>query len=303
MYLKCINNLFYVGTIDNRNSLPCQISNIILLTFTIIVVSLMVGKFLTAISLGNSVVPENVRKYCVIQIPVFTEGHESIENTISSITALDYDFQYILMVVVVDGIVIGSGNELPSHKILMSILGIKEDNADPFYYESLGSNGLNTNRGKVYSGHLKSKNRTIKYLLIVKCGNQNELYRPGNRGKRDSQTLLLQFLSRSYFDAAMNPLELEIYSHLDKLGASPNQFEYLLMIDSDTTVMPNSLKHLVSKMVLDSKIVGLCGETLIANSKSSWVSMIQVYEYFISHHLSKSFESLFGSVTCLPGFY
>lgn len=29
--------------------------------------------------------------------------------------------------------------------------------------------------------------------------------------------------------------------------------------------------------------------------------MIQVYEYFISHHLSKTFESLFNSVTCLPG--
>ena len=27
----------------------------------------------------------------------------------------------------------------------------------------------------------------------------------------------------------------------------------------------------------------------------------QVYEYYISHHLSKAFESLFGSVTCLPG--
>jgi len=26
-----------------------------------------------------------------------------------------------------------------------------------------------------------------------------------------------------------------------------------------------------------------------------------VYEYFISHHLAKAFESLFGSVTCLPG--
>jgi chitin synthase len=29
--------------------------------------------------------------------------------------------------------------------------------------------------------------------------------------------------------------------------------------------------------------------------------MIQVYEYYISHHLAKSFESLFASVTCLPG--
>ncbi|KAJ2483620.1 Chitin synthase, class 6, partial [Coemansia sp. RSA 2052] len=33
----------------------------------------------------------------------------------------------------------------------------------------------------------------------------------------------------------------------------------------------------------------------------SWITMMQVYEYFISHHLTKAFESLFGSVTCLPG--
>ena len=30
-------------------------------------------------------------------------------------------------------------------------------------------------------------------------------------------------------------------------------------------------------------------------------NLAQVYEYYISHHLSKAFESLFGSVTCLPG--
>ena len=37
------------------------------------------------------------------------------------------------------------------------------------------------------------------------------------------------------------------------------------------------------------------------NEEDSWWTMIQVYEYYISHHLSKAFESLFGSVTCLPG--
>lgn len=31
------------------------------------------------------------------------------------------------------------------------------------------------------------------------------------------------------------------------------------------------------------------------------VLFCQVYEYYISHHLSKAFESLFGSVSCLPG--
>lgn len=51
----------------------------------------------------------------------------------------------------------------------------------------------------------------------------------------------------------------------------------------------------------DSSIIGICGETKLDNEEGSWWTMIQVYEYYISHHLSKAFESLFGSVTCLPG--
>jgi chitin synthase len=51
----------------------------------------------------------------------------------------------------------------------------------------------------------------------------------------------------------------------------------------------------------DKLIMGVCGETRIANKRQSWVTAIQVYEYFISHHQSKAFESVFGGVTCLPG--
>ena len=54
-------------------------------------------------------------------------------------------------------------------------------------------------------------------------------------------------------------------------------------------------------MMHDKKILGVCGETSISNSKQSIITMMQVYEYYISHHLAKAFESLFGSVTCLPG--
>ena len=56
-----------------------------------------------------------------------------------------------------------------------------------------------------------------------------------------------------------------------------------------------------SSMIHDKKLLGVCGETSIANAKQSIITMMQVYEYFISHHLAKAFESLFGSVTCLPG--
>jgi chitin synthase len=72
-------------------------------------------------------------------------------------------------------------------------------------------------------------------------------------------------------------------------------------VDADTKVYPSSMRLLVNCMVNDNLIMGLCGETKIANKRDSWVTAIQVYEYFISHHLAKGFEAIFGGVTCLPG--
>lgn len=40
---------------------------------------------------------------------------------------------------------------------------------------------------------------------------------------------------------------------------------------------------------------------MLFTSETSISPPVQVYEYFISHHMAKAFESLFGSVTCLPG--
>ena len=37
------------------------------------------------------------------------------------------------------------------------------------------------------------------------------------------------------------------------------------------------------------------------NKAQSWVTMIQVFEYYTNHHMKKAFESVFGCVTCLPG--
>lgn len=74
-----------------------------------------------------------------------------------------------------------------------------------------------------------------------------------------------------------------------------------MQVDADTKVFPDSLRYLVNTMHNDQMIMGCCGETRIANKRQSWVTAIQVFEYFISHHLAKAFESVFGGVTCLPG--
>lgn len=79
-------------------------------------------------------------------------------------------------------------------------------------------------------------------------------------------------------------MELEIYHHMQNIiGVNPSFYEYVFMVDADTEVYPDSLNRMVSCMIHDSKIIGLCGETLLENEKESWITMIQVYEYFISH--------------------
>jgi chitin synthase len=40
-------------------------------------------------------------------------------------------------------------------------------------------------------------------------------------------------------------------------------------------VEPESLSHMVAAMVNDITVMGLCGETRIANKTDSWVTMIQ----------------------------
>lgn len=101
----------------------------------------------------------------------------------------------------------------------------------------------------------------------------------------------MRFLNRVHFDAEMAPLELEIYHQIKNvIGVDPKLYEFLLTVDADTEVKPDALNRLIAVAADDSSIIGLCGETKLSNEQDSWWTMIQVYEYYISHHLSKAFE-------------
>lgn len=72
-------------------------------------------------------------------------------------------------------------------------------------------------------------------MVVVKVGKPSERSKPGNRGKRDSQVLLLHYLNRVHFDAPMSPLELEIYHQMrNVIGIDPAFYEYIFMVDADT---------------------------------------------------------------------
>jgi len=114
--------------------------------------------------------------------------------------------------------------------------------------------------------------------------------------------ILMRFLNRVHYNLPMTPLELEMHHQVRNIiGVNPTFYEYLLQVDADTVVAADSATRMVGEFINDTRLIGVCGETSLSNAKESAVTMMQVYEYYISHNLTKAFESLFGSVTCLPG--
>jgi len=303
--INCLNNMFYSGIPDFRDSVKCQINNYILLAFTCIICAVILVKFLAALQLGSKRRPAMQDKFVICQVPAYTEGEDHLRKGLDSLTALAYDNKRKLICVICDGMIVGGGNDRPTPKIVLDILGV-DPKIDPpaLPFKSVGQGAEQLNYGKVYSGLYEYEGNVVPYIVVVKVGKESEQSKskPGNRGKRDSQILLMSFLNRVHHRSPMSPLELEMFHQINNIiGVDPELYEYLLMVDADTLVKEDSLNRLVASCANDARIAGICGETSLENEERSWWTMIQVYEYYISHHLAKAFESLFGSVTCLPG--
>lgn len=302
---NCLNNMFYIGKVDFRDTPRCQVNNYILLAFTIMLCCVIGIKFLAALQLGSKRRPAQQDKFVICQVPAYTEGEDSLRKGLDSLTALAYDNKRKLICVICDGMIVGGGNDRPTPKIVLDILGV-DPKIDPpaLPFKSVGQGSEQLNYGKVYSGLYEYEGNVVPYIVVVKVGKESEQNKskPGNRGKRDSQVLLMSFLNRVHHRSPMSPLELEMFHQINNIiGVDPELYEYLFQVDADTKVKEDSLNRLVASCANDAKIAGICGETSLENEERSWWTMIQVYEYYISHNLAKAFESLFGSVTCLPG--
>lgn len=248
-------------------------------------------------------------------VTCYSEDEEGLRTTLDSIATTDYPNSHRLIVILCDGLIKGSGNDITTPEIaigMMTDFSIEPENVQAYSYVAVAQGEKRHNMAKVYSGFYKYDNSTIPVekqqrvpiVTIVKCGTPKEATsaKPGNRGKRDSQIILMSFLQKITFDERMTELEYDILLNIWKVtGLLADFYEIVLMVDADTKVYPDSLTHMIGSMVKDPQIMGLCGETKIANKRQSWVTAIQVFEYYISHHQSKAFESVFGGVTCLPG--
>ncbi|KAF9166766.1 Chitin synthase, class 3 [Actinomortierella ambigua] len=254
--------------------------------------------------------------HTLMLVTCYSEGVDGLRATCDSLANTSYPATHKLLLIIADGLIRGEGGDRTTPDICLDMMTdfiVPRDEVEAQSYIAIADGTKRHNMAKIYAGYYKyaeeseippAEQQRVPMIVIVKCGTPEEKHekKPGNRGKRDSQIILMAFLQKVMFDERMTPLEYEFFNAMwNVTKVTPDFYELVLMVDADTKVYPDSLTRLVACMAQDPTIMGLCGETKIANKKETWVSMIQVFEYYISHHLSKAFESIFGGVTCLPG--
>jgi chitin synthase len=228
-----------------------------------------------------------VQTICLVT--AYSESIEGLRTTLDSLATTDYPNSHKVILVICDGMVKGSGSKLKTNDI---VLGMMKDLVTPEHeveahsYVAIADGHKRHNMAKVYAGFYDYDNNTVELskqqrvpiVLVAKVGNPLEVNeaKPGNRGKRDSQIVLMSFLQKVMFDERMTTFDYEFFNALWRItGVSPDRYETVLCVDADTKVFPDSLTRMNACMVHDPEIMGLCGETKIANKTETWVTMIQ----------------------------
>lgn len=227
--------------------------------------------------------------HSICLVTAYSESLEGLRTTIDSLATTDYPNSHKVIMVIADGMVKGQGNSLTTPEIVLSMmkeLVIPIDEVEAHSYVSIADGHKRHNMAKVYAGFYdyddntveSSKQQRVPIVLVAKTGNPLEANdpKPGNRGKRDSQMVLMAFLQKVMFDERMTTFEYEFFNSIWRCtGISPDRYEVVLCVDADTKVFPDSLTRMTACMVHDEEIMGLCGETKIANKSETWVTMIQ----------------------------
>lgn len=324
-----LQRAFFAGVLDRRADLVCDGLNVVVLVFTVVILVVVVVKLLLAIcggailtggsggegedadaayaraSLVSSSSADAKFPAVLVLVPCYTEDVASLRKTFDSVAGQQYPRGRRTMLVVCDGMVRGEGQGRPTPEHVLSLLDRTPCAVGSVHaYEAVATGDRRTNVARVYTGTYGSG--SLPVVVVVKIGTPAEavLGKPGNRGKRDSQVLVMRTLSAAFHgDASVaDGLEAALVQALEQAsGHGIETFRYLFSVDADTRIDPRAMYEMTMHMKARPATIAVCGETRVDNPTDSWVSAIQVYEYYISHHFSKAFESRLGIVTCLPG--
>jgi hyaluronan synthase len=76
--------------------------------------------------------------------------------------------------------------------------------------------------------------------------------------------------------------------------------EIMVCVDSDTFIFPGSLSKLLQGF-RDPSVGGISGHCDVENAQTNLLTRMQDVRYYFSYKIMKAAESVFGTVSCLPG--
>ncbi|CAJ0637786.1 8086_t:CDS:2 [Entrophospora sp. SA101] len=170
--------------------------------------------FMTSDDVGNDL-------FTVLLVTCYSEGEAGIRTTCESMAATDYPDDRKLLFLICDGIITGSGNDRSTPDVCVGLMELdtKFKNPQPMSYKAVADGSRQHNMAKVYAGHFILENHCVPMIVVVKCGNSKEQGRPkpGNRGKRDSQLILMNFFSRVTYNDRMTALDYDLFRKIHYL--------------------------------------------------------------------------------------
>jgi chitin synthase len=202
----------------------------------------------------ESVVPQPPPEYqpfgfqlahTICLVTTYNESAAGLRTTFDSIATSDYPNSHKLLFIICDGNIKGAGESktTPDYVVsMMKDLAVPAKEVQAFSYVAIANGYKRHNMAKVYAGFYSyddasvplEKQQRIPMICIAKCGTPREIAsdsKPGNRGKRDSQIILMSFLQKVLFDERMTELEFEIFNGIWKItGLSPDVYEDILMV-------------------------------------------------------------------------
>ena len=183
-------------------------------------------------------------------VTCYSEGEEGLRTTLDSLANADYPSSHKMLLFICDGIITGSGNGKSTPDIVLSMMKdelVPKEKAQPYSYVAISDGVKRHNRAKVYAGYYKytdsddarfpftpeEKQQRVPMVVIVKCGTEAEAKekKPGNRGKRDSQVILMNTMQKIFYGDRMCELEYQLSKAIIKVtGHHPGRFETCLMV-------------------------------------------------------------------------
>ena len=186
--------------------------------------------------------------HTILLVTAYSESVEGLRTTLDSLATTDYPNSHKLILVIADGMVKGSGNDLATPDIVLNMMKdmlLPIEEVEALSYVAVADGHKRHNMAKIYAGFYDyddetvelSKQQRVPIVLVAKCGNPLEAHdaKPGNRGKRDSQIVLMAFLQKVMFDERMTSFEYEFFNSIWRVtGISADNYEHVLMVDADT---------------------------------------------------------------------